>query len=203
MRAERQEKRQRQIEAAAYEVLAEKGYKATSMLVIARHAAASNETLYRWYGNKQALFASLVRRNAQAARTHLERSVSDNADPIEVLKGLAPMLLETVTSDRAVALNRAAVGDVHETATLGATIAEGGRDAILPLLAGLIEAGRKAGVLDCDDSEEAAETFIGLLIGDLQIRRAIGVLPPLEGQEIAARAERALRLFLRLYGSRR
>ena len=52
MRQENQQKRREQIETAAYELLRGKSHISTLMLAIARHAGASNETLYRWYGNK-------------------------------------------------------------------------------------------------------------------------------------------------------
>ncbi|MCP4433742.1 MAG: TetR/AcrR family transcriptional regulator, partial [Gammaproteobacteria bacterium] len=47
--------RQYRIEEATYELLAESGYHACSMLSIAKRAKASNETLYRWYGDKVGL----------------------------------------------------------------------------------------------------------------------------------------------------
>jgi AcrR family transcriptional regulator len=49
----KQNERRERIEKAAYDVLAETGYKGASLLLIAQRASVSNETLYRWYGNKQ------------------------------------------------------------------------------------------------------------------------------------------------------
>ena len=69
METESQKERRMRIENAAYAVLRDKGYKGTSMLAIAKKAGCSNETLYRWYGNKQTLLASLVVANAEAVRT--------------------------------------------------------------------------------------------------------------------------------------
>jgi|LNAP01.1.fsa_nt_gb hypothetical protein len=37
----------------------------------------------------------------------------------------------------------------------------------------------RRGLMAFDSSEEATETYVGLLVGDLQIRRAIGVWVPL------------------------
>ncbi|MVA97278.1 TetR family transcriptional regulator [Nitratireductor sp. CAU 1489] len=200
MRTERQEARQREIEAAAYEVLAEKGYKATSMLAVAKWAAASNETLYRWYGSKQALFAALVEANARAVRKRLSRSLEDGDDALATLGRIGPLLVELVAGDRAVALNRAAVGDVDETATLGPTIAASGRAAVVPLLERLMQKAIDARELVDTDAAEAAEIYVRLLIGDLQIRRVIGVLHAPSRQEAETRAAAALGLFLRLFG---
>lgn len=196
-------RRRAAIEEAAFAVLLEKGYKAASILEIARRAGASNETLYKWYGNKQGLFAALVEANARTVAELLRaRLQGEAADPIETLRDVGPLLLELVTGERAVALNRAAVGDVHDTATLGPALARAGRETVVPLIASILEKARRAGLIDHGDDEPVAETYIALLIGDLQIRRATGVLAPLSEAEIAARAERALTLLLSLYPPR-
>ena len=189
------------IKEAAFEILAEKGYKAASMLEIARRAKASNETLYKWFGNKQALFKALVEDNAREARELLEKALSDGSDPIDALSRLGPVLLEIVTGEKAIALNRAAAGDVFETATLGGTIADYGREAILPLLTAVFERAGKEGMLAIDDPREAAETYVNLLIGDLQIRRVIGVSPPPARKQAEARTARAVKQLRRICGT--
>ena len=197
----KQAARRARIEQAAYEVLGELGYNSASLLAIAKHARASNETLYNWYGNKQGLFRSLVASNAREAAELLERAAADKSDPIEVLAKLGPVLLGIVTGERAVMLNRAAAGDVSDTATLGKAIAEAGRETIAPLLRSLLERACDEGLIKCDHVAAAADTYFQLLIGDLQIRRAIGVVGPLSAREIGVRARRAQELFLKLYAA--
>lgn len=189
------------IKEAAFEVLAEKGYKAASMLEIARRAKASNETLYKWFGNKQGLFKALVEDNARDARDLLEKALLDGSDPIDALSRLGPVLLGIVTGEKAVALSRAAAGDVFETATLGGTIAEYGRETIVPLLTAVFERAGQDGLLTTDDPREAAETYVNLLIGDLQIRRVIGVSSPPTRKETEARTARAVGYLKRIYGN--
>lgn len=197
--SERKDARRLAIEDAAYEVLLKDGYKAASVLAIARHAKASNETLYRWYGNKQGLFAALVERNAEAARVFLDTALSEDRSPIAVLEALGPVLLTLVTSERAVALNRAAVGDVHDTGTLGKALAGGGREALVPRIATLLAKASEAGELGIDDAGEAADVYVSLLMGDVQIRRATGALHGLSATEIEKRATKALHLLRKLY----
>lgn len=202
MRPENQAARRRAIEQAAYEVLAEKGYAATSMLAIAKRAGASNETLYKWYGNKQALFRSMVEANAHDVAELLRAGVSAKRSPWATLKSVGPVLLRLLTSERAIALNRAAVMDVDETGMLGRTLAEAGRNSVVPLIARVFEEGRASGQMTFETREEATETYVGLLVGDLQIRRAIGVLGPLDEAELHRRSDRALRLAKKLFGGR-
>lgn len=191
--------RREKIETAAYEVLEAVGYGPASMLAIAKAAKSSNETLYKWYGNKQGLFCALVEANARQSRQLLEDALQPGHDPLAALRDLGPILLTMVTGERAIALNRAAASDVKDTATLGPAIAKAGRNTIAPLLGALITSAIAAGDLTAEDPAEAAEVYISLLIGDLQIRRVIGALPKLSSKAIAARAARAHAHFLRLY----
>ena len=196
MNEAKQSDRRLQIETAAYGLLALKGYKATSMLEVAKRAKASNETLYKWYGNKQGLFLSMVERNLSASRDLLTAAIDSGDSLIDILDNFGPQLLSIVTGQRSVVLDRAAAGDVHDTGLLGRTIVEGGRDKIIPLLAQVIN---KSGPHPID-ATEAAETYYDLLVADTQIRRVMGVLPILPEAEIAKRAERAKNVLLKLLG---
>ncbi|NLS15491.1 TetR/AcrR family transcriptional regulator [Rhizobium sp. P40RR-XXII] len=191
--------RRERIEEAAYAVLKESGYKATSLLAIARRASVSNETLYNWYGNKQALFRSLIESNAREAKELLAAALQGKSDPLDTLAALGPILLSLVTGDKAIVLNRAAAGDVSDTRTLGPAIAQFGRDAIAPLLRDLLQAASRSGLIACGDPTEAADIYFRLLIGDLQVRRVICTLDELPRSEIERRASEAMALFLQLH----
>ncbi|WP_420408883.1 TetR/AcrR family transcriptional regulator [Hoeflea sp.] len=196
MREETRAARQAQIEQAAYQVLEEKGYAATSMLAIARRARASNETLYNWYGDKTGLFRALVIRNAGAVREMLEAAIADDAPPLATLEALGPGLLTLLTGSRAVQLNRAAAAD--PTGELGALIAEQGRETVAPLIGAVLERARAGGLVAYESTGEAVGLYLDLLVGDLQIRRVIGRAPAPDEAAISARARRALDRFLLL-----
>jgi AcrR family transcriptional regulator len=194
MREDTRAARQAQIEQAAYEVLEEKGYAATSMLAIAKRARASNETLYNWYGDKTGLFRALVVRNAEAVRQMLDDALAENAPPLATLEALGPGLLALLTSSRAVQLNRAAAAD--PTDELGALLSEQGRETVAPLIGDVLERARAGGLVDYETTGEAVGLYLDLLVGDLQIRRVIGRAPPPDEAAIAERARRALERFL-------
>lgn len=188
--SDKKQLRRHQIEEAALSLLAEKGYAQTSILMIAKRAKASNETLYNWYGDKLSLFRSLVARNADGVRDTLQAALGQGTDPMQSLARISPLLLALLTGDRAVALNRAAAAD--GSGELGAAISEAGRDTILPMIAQLLERARDIGALGFDNTADAAELYLNLLIGDLQVRRMIGRLPTLSDEQIQTRATRAL-----------
>ena len=186
------------IEAAALTVLEARGYAETSMLAVARAAKASNETLYNWYGDKAGLFRAMVTANIEDLRSCLEAKADDASRSIEMsLASFGPQLLAVLTSDRVVALNRAAAAD--SSGELGQIIASAGRQGIAPLIAKAFADADKRGKLCVPDPQEAAEIYLGLLLGDLQIRRVVGRMSALDPAEIERRAARALRISLWLW----
>lgn len=200
MREERRAEREARILDAAFAELLERGYRGTTMLAVAKRAAASKETLYAWYGDKQGLFTALVRSNAASIETMLSEALAKEASPLETLQRLGRLLLSLLLGERAVAINRAAAADVADGGTLGQALAEGGRARVLPLICQVFLKARNAGLLRFEDEQQVAETYLGLLLGDLQVRRIIGVAALPTKREQAARAERALALLTRLYG---
>ncbi|WP_274424827.1 TetR/AcrR family transcriptional regulator [Chelativorans sp. YIM 93263] len=193
MRKENRADRHRQIEQAAYEILQRRGYGGTSMLAIAKEAKASNETLYRWYGDKRGLFKTMVEGNARATTTALNAAISGGADPLQTLEEVAPVLLSMLLGERAISLNRAAAAD--ESGELGETIAAAGRESVFPLIETLVHSGLEDGTLTAPSARTATEWFLSLLIGDQQIRRAIRAVPPPSDKEIRSRATAAIGAF--------
>ena len=197
MRDEARTQRKAQIEAAAYTLLAEKGFQNMSMLAVAKAAKASNETLYRWYGDKTGLFQALIESNADRVADRLKEQLSSATDPSDALTELGPLLLGMLLSDRAVALNQAAASDA--TGALGKVLAEQGRGKVFPLIVSLFEHLRERRIL-AGDAGELASLYIDLLVGDLQIRRATGALDALPEDALVDRAHKAKARLIALTG---
>lgn len=192
MRPENREKREAEIAAVAYKLLEDKGFDGVSMLMIARQAKASNETLYRWYGGKLGLFKALVGRNTDEVSAVLD-DLPATADLHTALARIGPVLLGMLLGARAVALNRAAASDA--TGDLGKALASAGREVVGPKLAALMA------MQDMTLSpREAAELYITLLVGDQQIRRVTGAMPEPSPDAIQARSDIALERFFVLAG---
>ena len=194
---EARRKREAEIHEAAYDLLSRSGYGGASMLRIAKAAKASNETLYRWYGDKDGLFMAMVRENAAETRRMLDEALSRDADPWATLKGVAPVFLRMILGEKAILLNRAAAADA--SGSLGAAISGGGRNEVMPLMTELMR--RVCTGTGCDP-KDATDWFLSLLVGDLQIRRVIHERAVLSDQEIEKRCGTGLTAFRRLLGNR-
>ncbi len=196
------DERLREIQAAAMALLDELGYRRTSMLMIAKRAQASNQTLYARYPNKQALFRDIILAHGQAVSDHLVAALRGGDDPLQALAGLGPRLLAFTTDRNAVIMNRAAVADAADSGVLAQAIDEVGRDRIYPLIRSLmtrlIEAGEFASGTDAD---QAAQTYVALLFGEIQFRQALGTMPPLDEAAIERQAAQALDKIRKLYSA--
>jgi len=195
MREAAREKREAEIAEAAYALLAENGFTGFSMLAVAKRAKASNETLYRWYGDKPGLFRALIARNAALVGDRLDHVLAKGAVPSSAFSELGPLLLGMLLSPRAIALNRAAAAD--PTGSLGAVLAEAGRGSVYPRVVRLFEGLVTSGVLT-GPAETDAALWLDLLVGDWQIRCATGQMPLPDAAAIAARADRAEALLRRV-----
>lgn len=191
MSDDRKQTRRREIEDIAYKVLAERGFSSTSMLEIAKQARASNETLYQWYGDKLGLFAAMIEANRAGAVERLQMSIEGGSLGNDLM-GFGSVLLQTILSDRAILLNRAAAADA--SGQLAEALRRHGRDSVLPFLESRL--GREPLPPAFASASEAAECFIALLIGDRQIRRMHGGIAQPSQETCQVWAAQAVRLFL-------
>lgn len=201
MKAASRDKRREEILDTAIQVLSERGYRDASMLEVARRTSASKETLYAWFGDKRGLYEAVIRRNAQAVQVVLARHLESEAPTDLVLVDFGRALLQLLLGDSAVAINRAAISESRTDPSLAQTLGGAGREATLPSFVRFLELRRKRGALRIDTTSQAVEDFLGLLIGDIQIRRLLGLLEAPRKAQIEARAARAAKNFLRLYAA--
>lgn len=188
---------------AALAVLKREGYAKTTMLQIATEAGASKATLYALFENKQAMFAALVQHAAAGANTRLRAALDASTDVEQTLLEFGINLLRLLTGETSISLNRAAASEVHRAPELGQTVYANGRQATGRLVMRFLQRAHDEGRLRLDSAEEAFETLVGLLVGDLQLRMLIGVTTQPTDKVLKQRAQRAVGQFMALYGSAR
>ncbi len=75
---------------------------------------------------------------------------------------------------------------------LGAVISQQERETVGPLIGQVLLQARDRGQLHFDSVNDALELYLGLLVGDLQIRRVIGRVPQPTQAEMAQRSAQAV-----------
>ena len=193
MTPDARKQREAQITDAAYAVMEEKGFAGLSMLAVAKRAKASNETLYRWYGDKTGLFRALITGNAARVSETLDVVLMRGGEADQVLDEVGRALLDMLLSPRAIALNRAAASDASNT--LGAALAEAGRGSVMPRLVQLFSRLKARGRITTS-AAEAAALWVDLLVGDWQLRCVTGAMDAPDAEARATRVQRAIDLVL-------
>ncbi|HBT67249.1 MAG TPA: TetR/AcrR family transcriptional regulator [Agrobacterium sp.] len=197
MRSESKELRRREIVEPAFAMLAQDGYAAFSMQALAKVSRSSKETLYGWFGGKAGLYEAMVAENAAT----LVLPSAEAADGVGELSRFGADLLTVLLGERAVLLNRVAAAEAGSETTLGEFLSAKGRSHVMPKLAIYFAASAQQGAICVEASEEPAEIWLSLLVGDLQIRRATGAIGLPTEEDIRARSARAAMLIFRLYGT--
>ncbi|MEZ2127140.1 MULTISPECIES: TetR/AcrR family transcriptional regulator C-terminal domain-containing protein [unclassified Sinorhizobium] len=194
--------RQNAVLEQALRLLVDGGEKALTTSGVARAANCSKESLYKWFGDRDGLLSAMIAYQASKVRTFERNGERLTAASLhDHLVIFARDLLEVLAGDVSLALNRLAIGQSsREGSKLGKLLLERGRRQIDRRAMGLIEAGRRAGLLRFDDADMAYHCFYGLIVSDLHVRMLLGE-PGLK--DTGRQAERAVTAFLRLFGSER
>ena len=194
--------RQNEVLEQALRLLVEGGEKALTTSGLARAASCSKESLYKWFGDREGLLAAMIAHQAAKVRTFERSGERLSAELLrEHLELFARDLLEVLSGDVSLALNRLAIGQSGPGAgpngsKLGKRLVEHGRRQIDRRAMALIDAGKRAGLFRFDNADAASHTLYGLIVSDLHVRMLLGE-PGLK--DTARQAERAIDAFLSLY----
>ncbi len=180
---------------AAVAVLAERGVHAP-IEEVARRAGVSKQTVYNHYGSKAELVRTLMDRRRSAVTAPLEQPGAE-ADPEATLTAYAQVILEAITTRTSVQLLRMAVTSATDMPEIARAVYEAGAMAARARLAEFL--GRQAGNLRIDDPSRAAEVFMGMVTGGVQIRLLMSLDPEIEAADIPSRAQDSARRFMRAY----
>lgn len=172
-----------------------------SMADVSRRASCSKETLYKWFGDRDGVFAATVEWQASKVRAgSYDSQHLDAAALRQSLESFAANWLGVISSKTSIALNRVAVAQAASgKSNLGRIVLANGRFAIGERLKPLLTEARRAGLIDFDDAEEAFRAFFGLVGRDIQIRLLLGDELKLAPADIRREAQRATNQFFALF----
>jgi len=181
---------------AAVEVLAERGVHAP-IEEVARRAGVSKQTVYNHYGSKTELVRTIMARRRDALTAVLELAGPDD-HPLDTLKVYAMSILEVIITPASVSLLRMGVTSVAEMPEMAHAIYDAGMRVARGRLAAYLAA-RSGDLLDIDNPVQAAEMFVGMVVGGVQMRLLMGLPPEIDNIDIEARAEVAARRFIKAF----
>lgn len=197
--ASRQDERRRAIVAAARKAFLRNGYGATSMSAIAADLGGSKTTLWRYFRNKQDLFAAVIDAMVERYGEALGMILPDDGDPAEVLRQLGGSIMRTVTRPQIIALHRLVTAEAARSSHLGRMLWERGAARGQQHAADWLARQMDRGVLRRTDPFLAARHFIGLCQSGSFYRQLMGAGPRPSEVEIEFEVNEAVSAFLRAY----
>lgn len=154
----------RQILDEARAVFAKKGIANASMEEIAARQAISKHTLYRRYGNKQALLEAVVERDLARFRAALANAAKQHEEPLLALHGIAfRYFLFGMDRDYS-AFYLSVIAEAVVSASLRERLAIWSSAALEPMVDAIIAA-QQSGALIEGDSSELCGVLVDLLEG--------------------------------------
>ncbi|EFL28812.1 TetR family transcriptional regulator [Streptomyces himastatinicus ATCC 53653] len=191
---------------AAFAVFARRGYAQACVQEIAEEARVAKPTVYSHLNDKETLFRSAIETAADAlsaeslAVVERLRDRAADDDLRAALTDLAQRLLRVCCGERARALRWLTYAEVTRFPDLIETVQE--RTAHRPhaALADRLARLSLSGRLRPCDPEQAAEHFLALLTGPLEVRSRLGTRR-VPAAELRGVADAAVDAFLRAYGA--
>lgn len=196
----KQSKRRREMLSATLRLLRKHGAGITTAQ-IAQEAHCSKETLYNWFGDRDGILMALVKEQTASMNLVLAASFQKEEGALEArLKKAATLLLDLLTGDAALAVNRIAMAQAcRENSELGQTLLEEWRVQVAEPFMALFQEGNRSGEFAVHSPDEAFENFVGLLIGDRQRKLLLGADTRPSPAGMSAVAAKAVDRWLILY----
>ena len=201
----RSERKRRLIMEAATRVFLDRGYDGATMDEVASDAQVSKPTLYRYFTDKERLYAEIIQATVDdidGLMRLVTAELNDSSDPEEALKRLARKFITRLMQPELLRLRRLVIANAERFPEIGRTWFAQGFGRVLETLAACFARYKERGLLRLEDPLLAANHFTGLLLW-IPINRAMfsgdhGV----SAADLERHAETAVAAFLSGYGPR-
>ena len=178
------------------------GFGAVSMDAIAREAGVSKATVYAHFAGKEELFGAVIGRECEHYFARFSVRQLDPRDVRTSLMVLGRRFLELLLSPDALALHRIILAEVTRFPVLGEVFWCAGPERERVQIEAFLKRAIASGSLTLADPRLAAEQFVALIRGDVQLRHLLRLEAKADPRGIGAAVEGAVATFLRAFAPR-
>ena len=182
--------------AAAKRTFLAAGFGAVSMDTIAREAGVSKATVYAHFAGKEELFGAVIGRECESYFARFSAGELDPRDARASLTVLGRRFLELLLSPDAIALYRIILAEVTRFPGLGEVFWRAGPERQRVQIEAFLRSAAASGTLALSDTRLAAEQFVSLVRGDIQLRHVLRLAADADQRGIGAAVEGAVATFL-------
>jgi TetR/AcrR family transcriptional regulator, mexJK operon transcriptional repressor len=178
------------------------GFGAVSMDAIAREAAVSKATVYAHFAGKEELFGAVIGRECERYFARFSAGELDPRDVGASLTVLGRRYLELLLSSEAIALHRIILGEVTRFPVLGEVFWRAGPERQRVQIEAFLKSAIASGTLALADTRLAAEQFVSLVRGEIQLRHLLRLEADADQRGVSAAVEGAVATFMRAFSIR-
>jgi TetR/AcrR family transcriptional regulator, mexJK operon transcriptional repressor len=178
------------------------GFGAVSMDTIAREAGVSKATVYAHFAGKEELFGAVIERECERYFARFSVRELDPQDVHASLMVLGRRFLELLLSPDALALHRIILAEVSRFPVLGEVFWRAGPERERIQIEAFLKSATAVGTLTLADTRLAAEQFVALVRGDVQLRHLLRLDAEANQRDVSAAIEGAVTTFLHAFESR-
>jgi AcrR family transcriptional regulator len=182
---------------AARREFAGSGYAATSMGAVARRAGVSTKTLYRLVPNKASLFDSMVSDRLDRFVSSINLHAIGHANIDDALHAALMICAELTLEEEVIALQRMVLQEAGKFSDVARMFYTNAIQRTSVALAGWLRVQQARGLIDLDDTDEAAGMLLGMVASAPRRAAMLGGVPLPSRSQIEARVRRCAALFLR------
>ncbi len=186
--------------AAAKRTFLARGFGPVSMDTIAREAGVSKATVYAYFAGKQELFGAVIGRECERYLASFSAGELDPRDVSASLTVLGRRFLELVLSPDGIALHRIILGEVTRFPMLGEVFWRAGPERQRIQIETFLQSAAASEVLSFPDTRLAAEQFISLVRGEIQLRQLLRLEADADEPSIRDVVSGAVDTFIRAFG---
>jgi TetR/AcrR family transcriptional repressor of mexJK operon len=186
---------------AAARFFMEKGFDATSMGEIAKHAHASTETFYRHFPTKENLFERVLLRRTQFLEGELSSVLMSQEAPEKALAAFGELGLSLLLAPEALALYRILIMEKGRFPEVADSFHAQGPARVQAALATYLAEQVKNGKLRKMNPDVGARQFFDLVIPEFLFGMNLRSTPTPTMAEMRQRVKEAIDCFLHGYGS--
>ena len=187
---------------AARQLFTGQGFDATSMDQIAAAAGVSKLTVYSHFGDKETLFAAVVKSYCEQQLPDTLFEAHPELPVRERLLQVGRAFFGMISTPEAVAGHRILCSPRMAESPLPRMFWEAGPERVQAAFADLLRRRIERGELEIDDVPRAAAQFFTLLKGEAHARMVFGCCPGMPGGEAEHHVAATVDMFLRAYGRR-
>jgi len=190
------EKKQSKILEVATNLFLERGYHAVSLDDILDRVGGSKTTLYSYYGGKEGLFSAIIQASVREKLARLQEVDVANLDPKAGLTKIGRVFLSAISERTGESLYRIMIAEAERFPQLASEFYAAGPQLVIKLIKGNLETWQKKGLLRPGDSETLAVHFIGIVLGNFNVKALLGLYSPPTEKEMENWIAASVTLFL-------